>query len=54
MHMCNRYGKQRASPQSLWNHKQKCERYGPPDDFREVYVREKRRAYEYADGTQKK
>ena len=33
MHTCQRCGKQLVSPQSLWNHKQRCERYDPPDDL---------------------
>ena len=44
MHTCQRCGKQLASPQSLWNHKQRCERYGPPDDLHDVTVGEKRKA----------
>ena len=44
MHTCQRCGKQLSSPQSLWNHKQRCERYGPPDDLHNVTVAEKRKA----------
>ena len=29
----------------MWNHKQRCERYGPPDDIREVCVGQKRKVH---------
>ena len=44
MSTCQKYGKQLASPQSLWNHKQKCRRYGSSDDFNGVSVGKKRKA----------
>ena len=44
MHTCQRCSKQLASPQSLWNHKQRCEKYDPPADLHEVCIGEKRKA----------
>ena len=44
MHTCQGCSKQLASPQSLWNHKQRCERYDPPADLLEVRIGEKRKA----------
>ena len=44
MHTCQRCSKQLASRQSLWNHKQSCERYGPPGDL-QVCVGRKRKAH---------
>ena len=47
MNKCQNCGEQFASRQSLWNHKQRCERYGPPktyDTVNEVTVGEKRKA----------
>ena len=35
-HRCDTCAKELSSYKSLWRHKQKCERYGPPDDIHEV------------------
>ena len=43
MSNCQRCGKQLASRQSLWNHKQKCRRYGSSDDFNGVNEGKKRK-----------
>ena len=45
MHMCQKCRKQLGSRQSLWNHKQSCRRYGPPDDLHEVCVGQKTKAH---------
>ena len=45
MYMCHTCRRQFASPQSLWNHKQRCKRYGPPDDAHEVCGGQKRKVH---------
>ena len=43
--MCQTCRKQFASPQSLWNHRQRCERFGTPNDIHEVCVGQKRKVH---------
>ena len=44
-HRCDTCAKELSSYKSLWRHKQKCERYGPPDDIHEVCVGQKRKVH---------
>ena len=44
-HRCDTCTKELSSYKSLWRHKQKCERYGPPDDMHEVCVGQKRKVH---------
>ena len=44
-HRCDTCAKELSSYKSLWRHKQKCERYGPPNDIREFCVGQKRKVH---------
>ena len=44
-HRCDTCAKELSSYKSLWRHRQKCERYGPPDGVHKVCVGQKRKVH---------